>query len=77
MAHQIVIEADQFIPGKAAQFDKGVVGVGDASLEIGLGNNVLALDEGDFNLRNRQIFFHLLCRSSLRAKLVEQMAGLC
>ncbi|MNV79736.1 hypothetical protein D3C71_1733030 [compost metagenome] len=57
MAHDVMVLAEQLLAAEAGQLDKAVVGVSDAALEIGLGNNEAA-GERHFNIMDWQVLFH-------------------
>ncbi|MNC36477.1 hypothetical protein D3C75_849990 [compost metagenome] len=55
---QVVRCTDQLLSGEPADFDKGVVAVGDHALGIGGGNQPLLSGEGSFALCNRLVVTH-------------------
>ena len=59
VAHQVMVAPEQFIAAEAADFDKGLVGVGNHPLEVGARNQIGIRRKGNFSLGNRLIVFHL------------------
>jgi len=58
VAHHVVVLADQLGGGKTADLHEGIVGVGDAALEVGLGDDRAAGAEHALNPGNGQVYLH-------------------
>ena len=59
MTHQVVRLADQFVVGKTADRDEGVIAVGDAAIEVRGGDQALLVGKGSFVLSDGQVHAHL------------------
>jgi hypothetical protein len=60
MADQVLRRAQQFLFLETADLDEVGIDVGDVALEIGLGNDGLAIDEQAFLPCDRHVHAHLI-----------------
>jgi hypothetical protein len=58
VTHQVVRRAGQLFAGETADFDEGIVAVGDHALGVGGGDQPLLGRESPFSLGNRLVVTH-------------------